>query len=132
MRVRTDAAIGGRRDPGCVRRCPVIVLVDDDGAVDVVALVVVDDHPVVAPVRPLVVVGGHSGGKDREEQGLEGRRSPVESPEGPHGPKMMAADPEVKAGAGGTRLVDGRRRARPGSYGRLSATSAPGIGTTIR
>lgn len=98
MRVRTDAAIGGRRDTRCVRGRPVVVLVDEDGAVGVVAVVVVDDHAVVAPVRPLVVVGGHSCGKDREEHGLEGRRSPVEPPEGPHRPNMTATGPEVKAG----------------------------------
>ena len=80
MRVGTDAAIGGRGDPRCVRGRPVVVLVDEDGTVDVVAVVVVDDHRVPALVRALVVPEGHSGGKDREEQGLEGRRSPVEPP----------------------------------------------------
>ena len=149
MRLRTDAATGGCRDPGSVRRCPVVVPVGEDGVVDVVALAVVDDHLVPARVRALLVVGAHTGGKDREERSLEGRRSAVEAPEGPHCPKMNAADPEVKDGpdpdAGpeapervrgrpvpGAGSVNGRRHAVPRCYGRLSATSEPGIGTTIR
>ena len=65
-------------------------------------------------------------GGDRGQAECGGGASPANAG------RIPPPDPEVKAAAGETRAVDGRRHPRPGSYGRLSATSAPGIGTTIR